>query len=102
MVELRNAGWNVVDLYTFGMPRTGNAAFAEGFSQMFDGIAYRVTHGRDPFVNFPNAPSYVHVEPEVFYKGHVDEGYVICTLPNDKTCSAQYFQEKGVVLDSAA
>lgn len=93
---LKLSGWSIAELYTFGSPRVGEANFADKFATEFKGIAYRVTHGKDPMVDMPPPSAmnpfvkYVHVEPEVFYEGNVSAGYVICSDPEDPRCSAQY------------
>jgi hypothetical protein len=88
-------GYSVAEIYNFGSPRFGNPTLALAFQDAFRGKFYRVTHGRDPFVDMPppSAGSYQHAEPEVFYKGDVKQGHVICTDISDKRCSAQYFPE---------
>lgn len=94
MVDLKShGGWDAAEIYNFGMPRLGDEAFRSMFEDMFKGRFYRVTHGRDPFVDLPAGPHYVHLEPEVFYKGDVLNGYVICHREMDKKCSSQYFPE---------
>lgn len=91
-MELRLSGWNVAELYTFGMPRPGNAALAQRFEELFAGKFYRVTHGKDPFVDMPpQIDGYVHLEPEVFYDNSVAQGYKICVNLGMQGCSSQYF-----------
>jgi len=103
MTDLANQGQKVEEIYNFGMPRVGNSDFAYGFEQLFNGHFFRVTHGQDPFVDLPPSSYYVHVEPEVFYRGTNKDGYVICTEEFDKSCSAQFFPEGfKVAYDSAA
>merc|ERR1711879_442253 len=91
-------------LYTFGQVRVGNHKFASRFSTVMAGRYYRVTHGRDPIVLLPDGPKlplphntdfthkdfYVHATPEVFYKGTVVDGYIICNTTESVLCSAQY------------
>lgn len=58
----------MVDLYTYGSPRTGNEAFVDFLSATTRGRAYRITHAADPFPRLPSNSwllgSYRHVEPE--------------------------------------
>merc|ERR1711916_265890 len=54
------------------------------------------THHRDPVVQLPPDQligdwHFEHVEPEIFYNGHVSEEYVGCGVADDKTCSEQYW-----------
>jgi len=105
MYDLHESGWNVIDGYTFGMPRVGRYDFASAFDSAFKGRFYRVTHGIDPFIDMPAYSFFQHVEPEVFYKGDVDQGYIICdspSAPDNKTCAAQYFPDfQGVAFASS-
>jgi len=64
-------------VYTFGQPRTGNAAFAAAYNASI-GTHWRLTHNRDPVPQFPwPALGYHHVPQEVFYDEHSTK-YVIC------------------------
>jgi hypothetical protein len=92
MLTLKTKGWNVVEVYSFGSPRFANAALASRFDAMLRGQFFRITHGKDPFVDMPPGPEYVHVEPEVFYTGSTAQGYVLCDKPDDEKCSAQNFK----------
>lgn len=104
MLTLKSRGWNVVEVYNFGMPRVANSVLANKFDAMFKGRFFRVTHGADPVVDLPPrsgadpVADYVHVEPEVFYKGSVAQGYVICEKPDDRRCSAQHFKNTSSVI----
>lgn len=97
MMFLDRMGWNITESYNFGMPRTGDHAFAANFTATFAGKFWRLTHHKDPIVQLPPDDwgpidwKYEHVEPEVFYNGDVDDGYKICTDEHDSTCSAQYW-----------
>lgn len=66
--DLQQSGWNVDEVYTFGMPRIGDVNYVAAFNEMFKGKFFRVTHGMDPFLDMPLRPWYRHVEPEVFIK----------------------------------
>jgi len=102
MMDLSVAGWNIKEMYSFGMPRVGDAQYARNFQQRFKGRFFRVTHGRDPFIDMPPLPSFVHVEPEVFYKTTVADGFVICDDPFDRRCAAQYFPDaQDVIFESS-
>lgn len=53
MLMLQRLGWNVTGGYNFGMPRTGDLAFAHNFTSTFAGKFWRVTHHKDPIVQLP-------------------------------------------------
>eukprot|EP00927_Polykrikos_kofoidii_P066790 TRINITY_DN62352_c0_g1_i1.p1 TRINITY_DN62352_c0_g1~~TRINITY_DN62352_c0_g1_i1.p1 ORF type:complete len:310 (-),score=34.57 TRINITY_DN62352_c0_g1_i1:110-997(-) len=90
MIALVKEGYEVVESYHFGTPRTGNTAFATLFNQMFKGKHYRVTHAYDPVVHMPPPVGFEHVEPEVFYPGANSAGFQECTVAgNYSECSAQ-------------
>lgn len=97
MIMMERSGWNIRESYNFGMPRTGNAAFARNFTTTFAGKFWRLTHHKDPIVQLPPdiwgpiSFEYLHVEPEVFYDGDVNKGYTICTDQDDKNCSEKYW-----------
>lgn len=97
MMYLEKEGWNVVESYNFGMPRTGDQSFAANFTATFANKFYRVTHHKDPIIQLPPDAwgplnwSYSHVEPEVFYDGGIDQGYTICTHHHDVNCSWRYW-----------
>lgn len=96
MLKLKMAGWNVVEVYNFGMPHVLNPVLATRFNDLFKDQFFRVTHGKDPFIDMPPDPTgyyYRHVEPEVYYNGSVSEGFLICNDPYDTTCSAQHFPD---------
>lgn len=96
MMVLKRNGWNVAESYNFGMPRTGDDAFAANFTSTFSGQFWRITHHKDPIVHLPPENwgpfrwHYDHAEPEVFYDGEVDQGYTICVERDDANCSAKY------------
>merc|ERR1712232_632899 len=101
MGDLHQDGWTIDEVYNFGMPRIGNSAFTQAFDNAFKGKFFRVTHGLDPFIDMPPSSGYTHVEPEVYYRGDVSEGYVICEVDGDKKCSAQHFPDSwGVAVSS--
>lgn len=94
-VSLSSDGWKIAEHYNFGMPRAGDENFAKAFN-VLGGEYYRVTHHKDPIVQLPPDDLIVdwhfeHVEPEVFYDGDVSAGHLKCTVPDDKTCSGQYW-----------
>jgi len=96
MLKLKMAGWNVVELYNFGMPRVMSPVLAARFNELFKEQFFRVTHGIDPFIDMPPDPTghfYEHVEPEVYYNSSVREGYIVCNGPYNTTCSAQHFPD---------
>lgn len=98
MMFLARMGWNITESYNIGMPRTGDQSFATNFTATFAGKFWRITHHKDPIIQVPPdhwGPidwKYVHVEPEVFYVGDVENGYKICSDEHDNNCSAQYWE----------
>jgi hypothetical protein len=96
MYSMESYGYSVGESYNFGMPRTGDEVWAQAFNARFEGRFFRVTHHRDPVVQVPPDTlivnwHYTHVEPEVFYDGHVSNGWVLCSTADDETCSGQYW-----------
>lgn len=93
MVDLVRSGWNVVESYHFGTPRTGSGAFAALHNLLFEGRSWRVTHARDPVPQLPpRTLGWAHVGPEVYFKGNVSEGWELCTDPGDRTkCAEQHW-----------
>merc|ERR1712224_1124685 len=79
------------------MPRTGDTTFAQTFNKRFGGRAWRVTHGKDPVPNLPPDVLIVdwgfeHVEPEMYFKANVDDGYEVCTEAHqNEKCVEQYW-----------
>jgi len=95
MSSLSTRGWHIEEAYTFGMPRTGDENFAREFEKRFSQGFYRITHHMDPVVQLPPSSwvsdwHYLHVEPEVFYNGTVQDGHVFCTSDGDQNCSGMY------------
>lgn len=88
----------MVDLYTFGSPRTGNGAFVEFLSDTTQGRAFRVTHTDDPFPRLPPNSwllgSYRHVEPEYWVTRANDtelatvEQVSVCEGTNNDDCNS--------------
>ena len=77
----RNASLSVAaavgHVYTFGQPRTGNAAFADVYNASI-ATHWRLTHNRDPVPQFPwPSLGYHHMPTEVFYNEDSSE-FVIC------------------------
>jgi len=98
IMSLRDQGWETVQSYNFGMPRTGNDFFAANLTTYLAGGFYRLTHHRDPIVQLPPDDwriydwSYRHVEPEVFYDGAVDQGFTECSKDGNLSCSGKYWE----------
>lgn len=95
MTGLATDGFAVGESYNFGMPRTGNGAFASTFTKQFAGRFYRITHHKDMIIQMPPpmwnvSMSYQHIGHEVFYDGTVSEGYKSCEEGEDEKCSKQY------------
>lgn len=95
--ELLGAQWPVRRVYTYGQPRTGNAAFAASFHARMAALAvpyFRSVEYRDAVPHLPVldmfGEGWAHTFPEVYY-GATERGhYVICAEPGDKRCSARW------------
>jgi len=90
MFDLRNDGYNVIESYTFGQPRVGDATFKAAFESAFKDIEpFRVTHSNDPIVQTPSTASgFEHLATEVYYKKTSTEGYVVCDgSGEDSSCA---------------
>jgi hypothetical protein len=84
--------YKVSEFYNFGSPRVGDTKFTAWFNDLFghDHFKARVTHGKDPVPHLPFEDwGFLHVNTEVFYKGKVSEGGVVCNdaAGEDKKCS---------------
>jgi len=96
-LNLENNGWHIEEIYTFGMPRTGDSLWAQAFNSKFVGRSFRVTHGKDPVPNLPPDALLVdwgfeHVVPEIYYKGLVAEGFETCDEAHqNERCVEQYW-----------
>ncbi|KAI8323784.1 alpha/beta-hydrolase [Martensiomyces pterosporus] len=77
-----------VSLYTYGQPRTGNAAFADWMTrQAF--TKYRVTYKSDPISRVPAEKTlldYKHHSQEVFYSPNNQIKFCSSTNGEDPTC----------------
>merc|ERR1719277_659634 len=103
-MDLKQSGYNVAEGYNFGSPAVGDDGFAMVFDQLFHGRFFRVTHGKDPFVDMPPSSSYVHCSPEIYYQQlefHPGD-YVVCDGPSDTNCSAQNFPDWQKVMTDAS
>ncbi|KAG5471616.1 hypothetical protein LSCM4_03165 [Leishmania orientalis] len=71
----------IVSLYTFGMPRVGNRAFAEWAAAMLSrGSHFRVTSGRDPVprMHLGGIEDFEHVPGEVYCVNADPESCRVC------------------------
>merc|ERR1712135_75773 len=59
-LSLESYGYQIEEVYTFGMPRTGDAIWAKDFNARFSDRFFRVTHHEDPVVQIP--PDYLIVD----------------------------------------
>jgi len=97
LLDLAQEGWEIEESYDFGKPRTGDSKFAATHNALFADRAWRVTHSHDPVPQVPPDSLIVdwhfeHVEPEIYYKGSVSEGYKQWTKAHDDTkCVEQYW-----------
>lgn len=80
-------------IYTYGQPRTGNAKFGEAFHKSIGNVPFfRVVDFMDVIPHMPpaNLFGYVHLQPEVYYKGTRKGNYHICTSGLDLSCSNKW------------
>jgi hypothetical protein len=88
------------DIYTYGSPRVGNAAFANYVSSTAQGSTYRVTHLSDPVPHLPPGANmawltnYYHTTPEYWLSdgsySTVDYGLAdikVCEGINTQDCA---------------
>lgn len=93
MFAFRTKGFDVLGSYHFESPRVGNRAFADHFDHFFSQAVptFRVTHGKDLFVQVPfrrHPWNFEHTNYEVYINlaGHIDE----CREREDPRCSDQW------------
>src|SRR5262249_20582932 len=73
--RLRDAGYDLLPVYTFGAPRVGDAAFALSYSP----ILHRVVHDDDPVPHVPSPlAGYRHVGEEAW----IDQGGAVSGTPS--------------------
>lgn len=90
MFDLKSEGYDLVETYTFGQPRVGDAVFVKAFESEFAGIdTFRVTHADDPVPHLPfEFMDFRHIATEVYYKKDVSDGYKVCDgTGEDQSCS---------------
>ena len=74
-------------VYTFGEPRTGDAAFARWHASLVPGWL-RVTHWNDPVPHLPPQDAgFVHLAREIWYDEASDDAIVCDGSGEDKDCS---------------
>ncbi|KAG5471958.1 hypothetical protein CUR178_02623 [Leishmania enriettii] len=92
----------IVSLYTFGMPRVGNRAFAEWAAAVLSrGSHYRVTSGRDPVPRMHPGGSadFQHVPCEVYCANAGPENCRVCedsVGSDDPECIAHTSEENRI------
>jgi len=96
LMDLTAAGWNIEESYDFGKPRVGNSNFAQAHTAAFQGKAFRITHAKDPVPHLPAESLIIdwhfqHVEPEIWYKNKVSDGYNTCISDNHEGCAGLYW-----------
>ncbi|HXI73468.1 MAG TPA: lipase family protein [Verrucomicrobiae bacterium] len=69
-LELKRQGFNIAQVYTFGQPRVGNAAFKRLYDFSLGASTFRVVYQEDIVARVPHLPSvtdpYRHVGLEIF------------------------------------
>lgn len=100
-LDLRNMGYAVEKVYTFGQPRVGNNAFAAVFAREFRlSSTFRITHGKDPVVLLPpERAGFTHGLNEVYYNSSVASGYMVCVGDDDARCSKSNLDIVRLVMD---
>mmetsp|Transcript_101714 Transcript_101714/g.180646 ORF Transcript_101714/g.180646 Transcript_101714/m.180646 type:complete len:293 (+) Transcript_101714:33-911(+) len=90
--ELLEKGFDVAEVYTFGEPRVGNAAWVSQFQEKMKGRSfYRVVHYKDPAPHYPFLNfGFRHAGPEVYYSTWTSGPYTICIDGEDTSCSGQW------------
>uniref|UniRef100_A0AC35TLS4 Lipase_3 domain-containing protein n=1 Tax=Rhabditophanes sp. KR3021 TaxID=114890 RepID=A0AC35TLS4_9BILA len=82
---------DMITLYTYGQPRTGNTEYVAGFDSLAITDVYRVTHARDLVPHLPpgNLKGYTHHRTEVWYNDDMTAGskFKICAGDETKKCS---------------
>lgn len=92
--ELRSLGINA-DVYSYGSPRVGNAAFAS-FVTAQEAVNYRMTHENDPVPQIPpSLVGYEHTSPEYWLTNgtattdvYEKEDVVVCDGVGSDGCNA--------------
>ncbi|KAK8915104.1 Lipase [Metarhizium anisopliae] len=89
---LRKAGVRT-DIYTYGSPRVGNAAFAEYASGGRNGRTVRVTNRHDPVTVVPGdrTAGYAHTSPEFWFPEGLARPARICEGVHNLSCSGGVF-----------
>jgi hypothetical protein len=90
--------------FHFGSPRVGNAAFASAFRARLGGSVGRVTHHKDPYVEYPQRRhGFAHDDEELFFDHNATldpSSYVRCTRNGDDSrCSMRYNKSASSLAD---
>ena len=91
--DLKQQGFTVNPVYTFGQPRVGDSTFFNAFQQSFpSGSYFRVTHYKDIVPHLPfTIMSYHHMSTEVWY-AEDNLSYRVCNgSGEDPSCSDSVF-----------
>ena len=87
-----------MSLYTFGMPKVGDRAYALAHNKLVNN-SWRVVHRNDPVPHYPTIPllpgSPFHHRTEVYYPNKImlptDSNYVVCTQNSDaRGCGSDF------------
>ena len=92
-----NSAVHLKRVYTYGQPRTGNAAYADAFDARLRKrgvVHYRVTNYRDPVPHLPLQnflfEGWKHSGMEVYYNVTRVKAYHVCKDASDRRCSEQW------------
>lgn len=100
-MDLFDAGFNIIDIYTYGSPRVGDHRFVKAFKRdMPDTRIFRVTNCKDIVPHVP--PTWLHYEhigTEVYYECNDPtwSHYRVCEGTEDPYCSDQWDMVEGLI-----
>lgn len=104
MFDLLHEGYEMIDQYTFGQPRVGDATFAAAFDAAFGSNVWRVTHANDPVPMLPfQKMGFHHISTEVYYESSTRLGFKVCDgSGEDPTCNLGRWDDFGKALATCA
>lgn len=94
-LDLKQSGYDIDELWTFGAPRFGDSKLAMYMTSQLQGSFWRVTRGRDPWTHLPSrSHEHAHPFPEVHFevnsKDTSNEEYTICHSEGDRKCAIKH------------
>lgn len=68
-IQQEQENYKLSELYTFGLPRLGDAKFAEWYDSQIDHA--RITKKNDPMIHLPpQSFEFKHIKTEIYYNGY--------------------------------